>query len=421
MASITVINMTNTLVNSTATYDGINSSVRNGLNPGEFYVHSAGGVYTLNVRYFTGRESMYRENWERLGDILGQVVLNLVAAGLSIFGVGQIIAAGSAAAAASPALWAAANLTQKAAMTVLQMSVSGLLTSSTGVALDIASLTMGIKDIVLKDMPADKEWTQISGYDDRVFALKGGQKVDVVNGPDGKPASATVTYEPLRIEEITDRAIFENMKKKNEIYEETRLGHVILFDAQGKRYYTDSTGNKVYDLEAKENRPQNPYTNTTTSNALTKNKDGQWTPEVYTLPSGTSATSIDGFEVRDQPGYGVINLRAFYSVNKMTAWVRDEMGNSSAFSHEYHVSGDPISRIEVREEGGYGIIDMRVHTLNQKKDPPWIIGNTFKESEKRDHVFEVPSDKIIVGVIGKQQGTYGLVDVKFVLAPRPGN
>lgn len=122
--------------------------------------------------------------------------------------------------------------------------------------------------------------------------------------------------------------------------------------------------------------------------------------------------------MRDDPGYGVINLRAFYDMNKMTAWVRDEMGGSSAFSHEVHVTGDTIRQIDVREEEGYGIIDMRVCTVAQP-DPDWIVGNAFSESKKHDYTFEVPANMVLVGVIGKKQGTYGLVDVKFVLAPRP--
>jgi len=428
MASITVVNLTNTLLNSATSALSVTSSVHNAYNPGEFYVHSAGGIYDLKLAYFTGPNTLYHENWEKIGEILFEVGLDLISLGLSFIGVGEAIQAGWRAAKAMQGAWAALGAGGKVVFALTKSSLRSVLGLA---AADSAGLGLTFRSVVVKDAPEELEWTNISGYDDIIFKITGGATIAAASDD---PTKGELSYVPLKAEKIT-QAEFKRLQKELGLYEMNPDGLPIYLDERDRRYYDDTQGRRIFDpggreyyLDSSNNKkyldqandpPLAPYGNTTKTKELTGNDSGSWARTVFTQGSRTNVLPVQGFEVRNQSGHGLINIRALYDLNRRTDWVRDEMGDSAAITAAGWCLGKDLHIIDVREEEGFGVIDFRLRMSNDDRKAQWLIGNDYNKDKTRLWSFTIPEDKIVVGVQGKEQGKFGIVDVRFVLADKP--
>jgi hypothetical protein len=155
---------------------------------------------------------------------------------------------------------------------------------------------------------------------------------------------------------------------------------------------------------------------------LTKNRDGAWEPAIVT--STDRLTPVDGIEVRNLDGHGIINLRLLHSANQMTTWATTWDSQWMDSSHANNFSRrvrQRINKVEVFEEGGYGITDLRF-TSDTGEQSGWLAGNAVVDRANPSRfrggevfTYGVPAGKVLIGVAGKAQGRYGLVDLKFVL------
>lgn len=409
MASITVINKTNTIIHSALTVSAIHSSVRNLCSPGEFHVHGAGGIHDLSARYHSGPTSLYRVHEEPL-ELPGEIVIDL----RSVVLVGD---AGRQGAAVFQGLAGPGNV-----MLVDQTVVSAL-----------GGAPLAARSLRASDVPGDARWANISGQSDRVFVIEGGLDATAPNAA----GAIHVTFRPLTIREI-GREEFVAMQRSRQIYEVSPHGQPVWVDGNGARYYVDDHGNHVFNPGGDEyfiargqrvNVPPNRlsrtsrYTNTTTSASLAMNPDGRWEPPIFTPGTSDRVAQIDGIEVRNQPGHGLINLRLLHGTNHRTTWVRDWMGNADNFSGRF--AGSRIHKVEVVEEGGYGITDLRFMTETGEQSG-WLAGNAERDPKNPNALlkgrlltYNVPAGKVLVGIVGKEQDKYGLVDLKFVLHDAP--
>jgi hypothetical protein len=434
MPSITVINNTNTVINTTTTCAGINSSNHNLFSPGEFYVHNAVGIYDLNVRYHVGPSSLYQQNWEFLGQILGEIAIDAVSLGLMCVGIGEVIALGRAAAAANQGAQLMVKAGAIAARFAAQRGVV-IFNQTVGTAFTLAGAAMTGRSIRASEMPADAQWTNISGYQDRVFVIEGGFETK-----DANASVLDVTFQPLTIREL-EQDKFATMKRSHEIFELSHFGVPVWVDGKNEQFYIDDDGHHVYNpggdeyyIDANNKRQKvtpnrlsrtTAYTSTTRGGAMTKNAAGTWAPPIYTHGDSTHVAPVEGFEVRDQPGYGLVNLRLLHGTNHVTTWVGDEMGPSNANSYSQRFAGKRISKVEVLEQGGYGITDLRF-TTETGPASGWLAGNAEVDPKDRSKVlngkvrtYDVPAGKVIVGVVGKEQPRYGLIDLELVLHDAP--
>ncbi|ATB29896.1 hypothetical protein [Melittangium boletus] len=418
MASITIINKTNVPINSTAVYAGVNSSWRNKINPTEFFVHSASPAvqYTLKVNYCLKRDDLYHSNWSRVAELIGLASLDLIAIGLSVVGLGMAVGAVTG---ASTALGFVAGTVE-----------AGV--GASAFAVDIVALGINVRDFVVDRGSADTEWTDIWGHHDVVFVAEGGMDINENNGREN-PAK----LKPLTLRKISQDE-FERMKRTNQIYERSKLCHAIRFDEKGDRYYITPDGKHIYNpdgdeyykaaggthVKYEESPPSNPArANVEWTKGITGNDRGEWQTEVHVDPRRFA----NGIEVREQDKYGVINARLLdgdKAHEKETFWTSKNMGDDSPTNYRQQFF-DPecrIFKVEVREEEGYGITDIRFHVLCQEGMAgcvtDWLTENNEGESSKI-HIreCEVPKDHAIVGLQGKEQGGFGLVDIKFAYSP----
>lgn len=398
MSSITIVNKTNAPLNSSLWWDGVNWSWRNKIDQNEFFVHSAGpGVlYNLYTRFYTGRESLYESNW---GELAAEVVMDLIAAGLAVATMGV-------SAEATTALY-----------TLRALSAASTASRRTYDLVKFISLTNDAKDAVLRGVAGDA-----------IIVATG--SLDVSVGAEGSTGRATANA--IKLERI-DRRTFDQMRRNNEIYEMSKRFHRIHLDAQGHRYYVDpSSGRHIHNPDGQEyyyvgdnhhNQKKTflrnaaaagePPGKVTWGKAMTGNDAGEWKTQVFVNEKGAG-----GFEVLDQGNYGVINARLLGSNGQETKWTCGNMGDNKPTS--YAVPTGEIVKVETCEQYGYGIVDMRFTFVSADGDGQhesgWLTGNPAT-TEKNDKVhfasFHVPAGSVLVGMQGREQGGYGLVDIRF--------
>lgn len=440
MASITIVNKTNTPINSSLTHLGVNSSWRNKINENEFFVHSAGWVYNVNVRYYTSHESLYVANWGRIGEIIGEISFSLFALGLTIVGAGPAVTAAVTAWRAVSAAGAAAQLAARQAVVQAVRATGAAFATELGakgaviVAIDAAAIGMDAQDIARFEAPRDYEWTNVEGRFDNIFVVEGGA---ILEPTDDGSRMLMKGFKPLAMRKIT-QIEFDNMKKNNEVYELSERCHRIYFDShRGLYYYEDPRGFRVYNPDSanehayNENgkripvpdvEPEEPDVHKWTKSAA-HNHNGAWQKKVH-VEKGTRAT---GIEVRVEPKYGLINARVLHHLPAKvdydeSEWTCENMGNNSPtnFTSKVPRHMDRIIAVEVLEQPGYGLVDLRCICGGQQGEAgcvcDWSVGN--KDGVNRFRV-ELPEDAFLNGLRGKELGRYGLVDLKFAYAVEP--
>jgi hypothetical protein len=114
--------------------------------------------------------------------------------------------------------------------------------------------------------------------------------------------------------------------------------------------------------------------------------EGEWTEWVVDNFNGSVKKAIPSnpahiaeLQVREQAGYGLVNLRIRYEVsqNKLR-WSNWATGNLEGNRKKLALPpGAKVIGIEVREQSGYGLINARLiyRIGNQSKWTPWITSN----------------------------------------------
>jgi hypothetical protein len=416
MASITIINRTNAPINTSITFDGVNYSWKNRLDPGEFYVHSAaaGTRYTVKSRWYTGHESMYEANW---GELIAEVVLDLAAVALTIVTDG----------AATPLL-----MTARAA----RLAAKG-----------IGTIVDGVQKLNVKDIPREYEFPEsVNGGDDVIFEALGHMDLQVAGG------TATARPNALSMRKISQKT-FAWLKRKDTIYELSEGGYPIRLDEHGQRYYVDPDGRTIYNPDGDEyyvgahgkhvevdrdarltkvglHGPENHVVASKQhiSAPLVGNDRGEW--KLWQYLKGPAL----GLELVEQAPRGIINARLLGPDGTVTGWGTGSLSNNLFPCRQ----GVAIVGVDVCEHHGYGIVDMRLITLSNTDSwdvevGPWIARNPDTADLENKKIYirrlrtRMPSGhpdhqmSVVIGIQVKEQidwqGDFGLVDVRFAEAP----
>jgi hypothetical protein len=444
MSSITTVNKTGFVINVTTTSADINSSIRNCLNPGEFYVHSAapGIRYTLNARYFTGSKSIYESNWEKLAEIIGHVVLNLANFGLVIISGG----ASAPAWAASASSWATGIGLSGTAARLAQITVQEtILAVKKEIKKEVED---EIKELILEghsDKTLETSYSTVDGAGNPVFEIVCKDGRGQIERTDTASSTATAKLMDISFSSL-DRDSFEQQRRTNEIYEFSAQGYQITYNLATKRYeFVDSTGRTVileedhaaYFLDSNGNRVDYtiqedwfpcPYSKQIAKDLI---EWPGWTIESSDTDRNRDVWAVkgeyfDGMEIIVEPGYGVINARMIFDENCVTPWVRDELGSNDAYRRQFTFSGS-LTGITVAQKDGYGIVDLKLHYYDcakgqQVQTSPWLDGNPevvnatniFDRKQALwagSNNFSRNSEWVVVGMKSIGNHNYGLVDM----------
>ncbi len=154
---------------------------------------------------------------------------------------------------------------------------------------------------------------------------------------------------------------------------------------------------------------------------LPKNFQGYWAPWMTDNPNGTERDvhflqglnpNAIGLKVREQGGYGVINMsmigRTEFGVLVQTDWTTT---NTRGVIKEKSFSNsrtDYATTIELKEQYGYGVVDARL--ISQRNIATgWVTQNP---NVNRYHRYNCMRGYKIVGISTKEQSGYGVVDVR---------
>ncbi len=183
MGQITILNGTNTLLNSCVSA-GVNYSWCNKLQPHTYYQHDgAASVLTLNTRYWIGESTEYSHSAAEIGLFIAGMLIGVV-------GLALVPLTGGTSAVASAAL-------------AQGLLVGGAVASGAGLA--ISGISIAVKDF--QNTPTS--WTNIHAIHNRKFIAEAAVKREVTLQPDGK-ALATFTEIPeIKLRELTEQE-FQN-------------------------------------------------------------------------------------------------------------------------------------------------------------------------------------------------------------------
>ncbi len=153
MGTITILNNTNTTINSCISA-GVNYSWVNKLSPKQFYVHNgAAGVYTLSNKYWLGEGTEFGNSAAEIG---------LWTAGL-VVGVAGLIAV---------------PFTGGASGTLTAGAIAALSALAAGVGLTISGISIAVKDF--RNEPST--WTNIHAIKNRKFVAEATVETKLENG-----------------------------------------------------------------------------------------------------------------------------------------------------------------------------------------------------------------------------------------------
>ena len=145
---------------------------------------------------------------------------------------------------------------------------------------------------------------------------------------------------------------------------------------------------------------------------LTNNPNGVVRPaNIFNTPE----TNVFGFKVFEQAGYGIVNLgirgknpNNLNFLNTSPEWA------TTNFNGQYKIMSLPFkdhtitTGIEVKEQYGYGIVDMRLFDENNKPSY-WI---TYNPNVTRYRSYRAPTGYKIVGIQTKEQAGFGIIDIR---------
>jgi hypothetical protein len=135
---------------------------------------------------------------------------------------------------------------------------------------------------------------------------------------------------------------------------------------------------------------------------------------------GTAA--VKEVQVREQPGYGIVDIRLGYRFNdkKDVEYIGWACNSEEGKVLTLKVPDDRIlAGIDAIEQGGHGLVDIRLYLRNPDGTPldepvtPWVCGNDKYELRKG----RTPAKQIVVGIEAREQAGYGVVNLKLRYVP----
>ena len=129
-------------------------------------------------------------------------------------------------------------------------------------------------------------------------------------------------------------------------------------------------------------------------------------------PKGT-CTSAGNFlpnviSVREQGGYGVVNVRVGFDLSGESINSGWTTGNTAGVVKSTIIPYRKVVALCVRDQGGYGIVDVGVK-VEGMNDVYWVTRNpngNIKEVSLGGNTF--------LGFQGKEQAPYGIVDLRAI-------
>lgn len=130
---------------------------------------------------------------------------------------------------------------------------------------------------------------------------------------------------------------------------------------------------------------------------------------------GEGDTFVSGIEVREQGGHGVVNARLLYNTsNREPYW--GEWTTTNQRGQKLRANDNPSKSykaygIQVREQGGYGIINIRIIYRDSKYNlayGKWSTNNFRGES----HSAVCAGNTRLIGIQVREQGGYGIINAR---------
>jgi len=143
------------------------------------------------------------------------------------------------------------------------------------------------------------------------------------------------------------------------------------------------------------------------SASATNDQRGEWQAPVFS-PDGEP---LLGLAALKDDGYGIVNLRGIagdYGIHG-TPWTSDDCPSVPLLSKHSPNVRDQIAAVHLRTQGDYGIVDLSFET-KKGFHSDWFTKN--RDFTKLVSI-RVPSDAVLVGLIGRKWAKHGLMDVQL--------
>lgn len=182
MGQITILNGTNTVINSCISA-GVNYSWCNKLSPKKYYHHDgAAGIYTLNSKYWIGESSEFANSGAEIGLFVAGLVVGVVGLALVPLTLGGSITMSAMA---------------------IGATIAGVVASVSGLA--ISGIAIAVKEF--QNMPAT--WTGIQAVQDRKFIAEAHVETRQVKQDDGSVVLEYVDIPEIKLRELTEAQYHE--------------------------------------------------------------------------------------------------------------------------------------------------------------------------------------------------------------------
>lgn len=173
MGQITILNGTNTVINSCISA-GVNYSWCNKLSPKKYYHHEGAlGVYTLNTKYWIGESSEFSHSGVEIGLFVAGIAVGVVGLALVPFTLGG-------------------------SMVAIGATIGGTVATVSG--LTISAVSIAAEEF--QNMPAT--YTGIQAVHDRKFIAEGRVETQQVKKDDGSVVLEYVNIPQIKLRELTD-------------------------------------------------------------------------------------------------------------------------------------------------------------------------------------------------------------------------
>ncbi|MFC4102924.1 hypothetical protein [Paenibacillus xanthanilyticus] len=153
------------------------------------------------------------------------------------------------------------------------------------------------------------------------------------------------------------------------------------------------------------------------SNWLTSNQEGEVRGPIF-VPGGHE---ISGVEVKEQAGFGITDIRLHFrqhdndtgGESQVTGWLTN--GNHNWIKDVYLPNDKLVLGIQGRVQAGFGLVDIRLIYKNKDGSATsnlfsdWVTNNDGVESEAL-----VPDGTYTWGIEGREQAGFGIVNLRLV-------
>ncbi|MWC30883.1 hypothetical protein [Paenibacillus sp. MMS18-CY102] len=155
------------------------------------------------------------------------------------------------------------------------------------------------------------------------------------------------------------------------------------------------------------------------SNWVTTNQEGEERGPIF-VPDGHV---ISGVEVKEQAGFGITDIRLHFrkhnddtgGVTQVTGWLTN--GNHHWIKDEYLPNDKLVIGIQGKEQAGFGLVDVRMIYKNDNGSATSALFSEWVTKNPVDgHVTDalVPDGTYTFGIEGREQAGFGIVNLRLV-------